>query len=128
AQNADGNVDNALGDLMSGQRDPASVNGWSWSQLRKSNYYLQNSENTTDEAARQHYDGVVYFMSVYFYFNKVNRYGDVPQYSQVIESVDEELLFKERDDRGLVMDSVRGDLDSAIEMLPTTPSKARVTR
>lgn len=128
AQNADDNVDNALGDLMLGQRDPASENGWSWSQLRKINYYLQNSKNTTDEAARQHYDGVAYFMRAYFYFNKVKRYGDVPRYSQVIESVDEELLFKERDDRGLVMDSVLADLDRAIEMLPTTPSKARVTR
>lgn len=127
-QNADDNVDNSLGDLMMGQRDAASENGWNWSMLRKINYYLQNSSNCKDLSVRNHYDGVAYFMRAYFYYEKVRRYGDVPWYSQVLNSDDDKLLFKPRDDRGLVMDSVMSDLDKAIALLPTTKDTYRVTK
>ncbi|WP_430811911.1 MULTISPECIES: RagB/SusD family nutrient uptake outer membrane protein [unclassified Carboxylicivirga] len=127
-QNADDNIDNALGAIMEGQRDPSSENGWNWSMLRKINYYLQNSHNCTDLEARNHYDGVAYFMRAYFYFKKVQRYGDVPWYNQVIGSADEELLYKPRDSRELVMDSVMADLDNAISMLRTSKSVSTVTK
>ena len=126
--NADDNIDNALGDLMMGQRSPFDESGWSWSMLRSINYYLQNSSNCDDEEVRKSYDGVAYFFRAYFYFNKVRRYGDVPWYNQVLTSADAELLFQPRDDRALVMDSVISDLDKAIEMLPTTKSAERVTK
>ena len=113
--NADDNIDNALGDLMMGQRSPFDESGWSWSMLRSINYYLQNSSNCDDEEVRKSYDGVAYFFRAYFYFNKVRRYGDVPWYNQVLTSADAELLFQPRDDRALVMDSVISDLDKAIE-------------
>lgn len=128
AQNADDNVDNGLGDLMMGQRDASSENGWNWGMLRRINYYLQNSSNCPDVAARNHYDGIAYFSRAYFYFLKVRRYGDVPWYNQVLGSADDELLFKERDDRGLVMDSVMADLDKAIDLLPATKNKVRITK
>lgn len=127
-QNADDHVDNGLGELMMGQRDAASENGWSWTMLRRINYYLQNSSNTANQSVRNRYDGVAYFMRAYFYFVKVRRYGDVPWYNQVLETMDEELLFKERDNRELVMDSVMSDLDKAIALLPTAKSKATVTK
>lgn len=126
--NADDIVDNILGDVILGQRDAASESGWSFSNLRKINYYLQNSANCHDEAARDHYDGVAYFMRAYFYFVKVRRYGDVPWYDQVLGSVDDELLFKARDDREFVMDKVMEDLNRAIDLLPEVKSKARVTK
>lgn len=126
--NADDNIDNSLGDLMMGQRSPFEESGWNWTKLRDINYYLQNSANSKDEAARKKYDGVAYFFRAYFYFNKVKRYGDVPWYNQVIGSADEELLFKARDSRELVMDSVMKDLDNAIKMLPTAKSTERVTK
>jgi len=127
-QNADDNVDNTLGELMLGQRDPAGEGGWSWSMLRRINYYLQNSGNCPDVAVRNRYDGVAYFFRAYFYFVKVRRYGDVPWYNQVLNSTDDDLLFKERDDRGLVMDSVISDLDRAIALLPTAKNIATVTK
>lgn len=127
-QNADDNVDNALGEVITGQRDAASENGWSFTMLRKINFYLQNSANCKDVSARKQYDGVAYFMRAYFYFNKVQEYGDVPWYNQVLSSEDDALLFKPRDSRELVMDSVMVDLDRAIQMLPVTKSKFTVTR
>ncbi|HAF36556.1 MAG TPA: RagB/SusD family nutrient uptake outer membrane protein [Sphingobacterium sp.] len=127
-QNADDHVDNSLGALILGQRDAASETGWNWSLLRSINYYLQNSSNCADLEARKQYDGVAYFMRAYFYFNKVRRFGDVPWYDQVLSSSDDELLFKLRDNRTLVMDSVMADLDRAIGMLPIAKSVSTVTR
>lgn len=125
---ADDKIDTELGDVLLGQRSAASEDGWNWDQLRSINYYLQNSYKCKDQAARKQYDGTAYFMRAYFYFVKVRRYGDVPWYDQVLNSTDDKLLFKPRDDRELVMDSVMSDLDKAIAMLPTGKDIAKVTK
>ena len=127
-QNGDNTVDNALGDLMNGQRDPASEGGWSWSYLRRINYFLQHSSNGVDQNIRNHYDGVAYFFRALFYSDKVKRYGDVPWYNQVLEADDDALLFKAREDRGIIMDSINADLDRAIALLPAEHSLSRVTK
>lgn len=126
--NADDNIDNTLGDFMMGQRSPFNENGWSWGMLRSINYYLQNSHNCEDEKVRNQYDGVAYFFRAFFYFEKVQRYGDVPWYSQVLKTSDEELLFQPRTDREIVMDSVMSDLDKAITKLSSAKSTERVTK
>lgn len=126
--NADDNIDNELGKTLLGQRSAADESGWTWTMLRKINYYLQNSQNCTSEASRNQYDGVAYFMRAYFYFKKVQRYGDVPWYDQVLNSADDELLTKARDDRGLIMDNVMADLDRAIALLPTKKDNVHVTK
>lgn len=128
ALNADDMVDQTIGTVMTGQRDPALERGWSWTMLRRINYYLERSHACGDIKARNHFDGVAYFMRAYFYFEKVKRYGDVPWYSKVIDSTDEGALKKPRDDRGLVMDSVMMDLDKAIAMLRDDRSTVRVTK
>lgn len=94
--NADDMVDKSMGDVISGTRMASDESGWTWTSLRKINYYLQNSHNCTDEAARTKYDGVAYFFRAYFYYVKVRRYGDVPWYDTVIGSEEEELLKKPR--------------------------------
>mgnify|MGYP000930042871 CR=1 FL=1 len=116
-----------LGSILMGERSPASEDGWTWGMLRNINYYLQHSGNCKDFSAKQHYDGIAYFMRAYFYFEKVKRYGDVPWYGHVLNSNDE-LLFKPRDNRALVVDSILNDLDKAINMLRTTKSISRVTK
>ena len=126
--NADDMVDKSMGDVISGTRMASDESGWTWTSLRKINYYLQNSHNCTDEAARTKYDGVAYFFRAYFYYVKVRRYGDVPWYDTVIGSEEEELLKKPREDRGIIMDHVMSDLDDAIDMLPRDKDVARVTR
>lgn len=127
-QNADDNIDSSLGEVMDGQRSASDEGGWNWSMLRSINYYLQHSHQCKDEKAREHYDGVAYFMRAYFYFVKVRRYGDVPWYNQVLGSADEELLFKARQDREIIMDSVMNDLDRAIAMLPENKTMETVNK
>lgn len=125
---ADDLVDNSMGTVLMGTRTAADENGWSWTQLRKINYYLQNSKNCKDEGDRAQYDGVAYFMRAYFYWIKVRRYGDVPWYNQVLNSDSDDLLFKPRDDRGLVMDSIMVDLDRAVDLLPSKKDVLHVTK
>ncbi len=127
-QNADDNIDSSLGDLMDGQRSASDEGGWNWSMLRSINYYLQHSHQCSDERARKHYDGVAYFMRAYFYFIKVRRYGDVPWYNQVLGSAEDDLLFKPREDREMIMDSVMNDLNKAIAMLPATKTMETVNK
>lgn len=128
ASNADDNIDNQLGDVLMGQRSAADESAWTWTMLRKINYYFANSDKCKDAAAKKQYDGVSHFMRAYFYWVKVRRYGDVPWYDQVIPSDDMSMLRKQRDDRGFVMEKIMEDLDNAIEMLPTGKDVAHVTK
>lgn len=128
ASNADDNIDNQLGDVLMGQRSAADESAWTWTMLRKINYYFANSEKCDDAAAKKQYDGVSHFMRAYFYWVKVRRYGDVPYYDQVIPSDDLSMLRKQRDDRGFVMGKIMEDLDNAIAMLPTKKDVAHVTK
>lgn len=107
---------------------PETDSKWNWEVLRKINFYLSYSSNCNDEDARAHYDGVARFFRAYFYFLKVRNYGDVPWYSQVVNSDDKELLAKPRDSRQLVVDSIIADLDFAIENLPETHTPYEVNK
>ncbi len=127
-QNADDNISTELGETLMGQRSAASENGWKWERLRDINYYLQHSNQCPDERVRKQYDGVAYFFRAYFYYDKVRRYGDVPWYDQVLNSNDDKLLAKPRQDREVIMGSVMQDLDKAIAMLPTSKNQVRVTK
>lgn len=129
---ADDLVKKSMGSIIEGTRmasDAMSGNlEWGWSGLRKINYQLENSNKCEDEAVRAKYDGVAYFFRAYIYFQKVMRFGDVPWYDEVLSSTDDAKLTKPRDDRGFVMDKVMGDLDAAINSLPTTKDVTRVTK
>lgn len=113
-----------MGDFTSKNNSPTFISGnyssvdqakWNWTNLRNVNYFLENynNENIPLEA-RNHHAGIARFFRAYFYFNMVKTYGDVPYYSKTM-STDDPDLYKGRDDRTLVMDSVLADLNFAIE-------------
>jgi hypothetical protein len=99
-----------------------SSQGWSWSALRNINYFLAHYQeaNTSDERKNM-YAGIARFFRAWFYYDKVKMFGDVPWYGVVLNSSDSALLYKARDPRTLVMDSVVADLDFAIANL--SPAK-----
>lgn len=101
--------------------------GWSWSGLRKINYFLANYHRCPNEAARAQYSGIARFFRAYFYFDKVKQFGDVPWYNKVLEASDED-LYKARDSRQLVMDSVLADIDYAIANIPAEKKLNRITK
>ena len=91
--------------------------GWSWSNLRKINYFLENYTRVEDNDALPYYGGLAKFFRAWFYYIKVKEFGDVPWYGHVLKP-DDSALYKSRDPRTLVMDSVLADINYAIENLP----------
>ena len=91
---------------------------WSWTMLRRINYFLEHADLCDDKDAVAQYSALARFHRAYFYFDKVRKYGDIMWYDQVIGSTDEDLLYKPRDDRGYVVDRIIDDLDAAAEGLP----------
>src|SRR5436190_21960229 len=91
----------------------AVTTGWAysdWQRLRDINYFLENYNKAAEQqAVKDHYAGLARFYRAMFYFNKVKRYSDVPWYSATINPTDES-LFKARDNRSVVVDSIMADL------------------
>lgn len=101
--------------------------GWSWGHLRNINYFLANYHKVNDEAAKAKYSGIARFFRAYFYYDKVKTFGDVPWYSKVLDAKDPD-LFKPRDSRILVMDSIMADLDYAIQNIPADKQVNLITK
>jgi starch-binding outer membrane protein, SusD/RagB family len=117
---ASGNDIVALG----GDRD------WGWGHLRNFNFFIENAtDDNIPESVRNHYLGLARFFRAFFYFEKVKRYGDVPWISKALDVEDPD-LFKGRDSRTLVMDSVLADLNFACENITLTndPTRSLVTK
>ena len=94
--------------------------GWSWSDLRNINYFIENCTNeAVDESVRNNYIGLARFFRAYFYYEMVVRFGDVPWIDRTL-GVDDELLYAPRDSRTIVMDHVLEDLDFACENISRT--------
>ena len=99
--------------------------GWTygaWTNLYRCNYFLDNMGRARGKVADEvlrHYEGVARFWRAVFYFDKVKTYGNVPWYSHPIDAKDSVQLYKTRDDRELVMDSVLADLNYACQNLQT---------
>ncbi|WP_449439748.1 hypothetical protein [Pedobacter steynii] len=74
---------------------PVSGGGWTWTELRKINYFLENYDNIMPAEAGKKYAAIARFFRAYFYFDKVSRFGDVPWYSKTIAFEDEETLKKQ---------------------------------
>jgi len=100
--------------------------GWNWSPLRNINYFLVNNNNPAiSDAVRNNYNGIARFFRAYWYFQMVQRFGDVPWYSKPLAVDDSTLLYKARDPRTLVMDSVLADLNYACANITLTDDQSR---
>jgi starch-binding outer membrane protein, SusD/RagB family len=104
--------------------------GWSWGDLRNINYFIVNNNNpNVPEATRKNYQGIARFYRAYFYFQKVKMFGDVPWINKPLDVNDPD-LYKGRDPRTLVMDSVLADINYACENISVTndPTRSQLTK
>lgn len=101
--------------------------GWTWTDLRSINFFLQHYEKCPDEQAKLKYGGIARFFRASFYFDKVKMFGDVPWYNEVLNAGDS-ALYKPRDPRTLVMDSVLADINYAIDHIPAEIQLNRITK
>jgi len=96
---------------------PTGDDGWSygdWGNIRRCNYFMARYQTVEgDEADINHYVGEVRFFRANEYFNKVKRFGDVPWYDRDLQTNDQDLLYKGRDPRLLVIGKVIEDLEFA---------------
>lgn len=103
---------------------------WGWGHLRNFNFFIENcTDEEIPESVRNHYIGLARFFRAFFYFEKVKRYGDVPWISKALDVEDPD-LYKGRDPRSMVMDSVLADLNFACENITMTsdPTRSLVTK
>ncbi len=116
---------NAPDYLRPGAFGPQQSSGWSWNDLRNINSFLQNLNNSSlPTAVKQNYTGVARFFRALFYFDKVVRFGDVPWISKAM-AVDDPDLYKGRDSRFEVMDSVLADLNYATQHIALIQDNSR---
>lgn len=94
---------------------------WNFSWVRKSNIYLDRIETMKgkylSDEAYNHWSAVARFYRGYEYSRLVSVFGDVPYYDKVLKETDLDLLYKDRDNRTLVMDAVYDDFVYALEKM-----------
>jgi hypothetical protein len=132
ADNTSDNVETAAtNEVVAGRtivKTSAGEAGWNWGALRNMNYFLVNyNKAATPDSLKNHYAGIARFFRAFFYFEKVQRFGDVPWYSNPLEANSPE-LYKARDPRTLVIDSILADLDFAAAKIKPGKSTSRITK
>lgn len=96
---------------------PTTGGGWTWTNLRRCNDYLEYGKMCKNTEAYNKYAAIARFFRAYFYFEKVKRFGDVPWVDEPLMS-DDERLHAPRDSRELIMTKIIEDLEFAFEVLP----------
>ncbi len=135
--NADLSTDNAvttgvteIKNMMIGNPSSTTINGgWNWDGLRDINFFLENFGNADlSESRLNHFEGLGRFFRARFYVNKVKRYSDVPWYDKVIAANDDDLLFKGREPREVIVQNIMDDFAFAAENVDLDSEEGAVNR
>ena len=102
--------------------------GWVWEDLRAVHYFLENYKNAlpsvnNDLGKLDKYVGEALFFKSWDYYRKLMLFGDVPWYSSTL-NIDSEDLYKARDKRTLVADSLMATINQSIEKLEGVTGRA----
>ena len=88
---------------------------WSFSNIRKANIMLERIDGVSmPDEAKNHWKGIARFFRAFQYFKLVQTFGGVPFYNQSLYIEDTTKIYKARDSRQLVMDSVLADINFAV--------------
>lgn len=86
---------------------------WNFAWVRKSNVLLNRLENVVKPKisadAYKHWTAVAKFFRGFEYSRLVSVFGDVPYFDKEVLITDLKTLYKDRDNRGIVMDKVYDD-------------------
>jgi hypothetical protein len=97
---------------------------WDFAWVRKANLFLNRIDNVTkpnlSDEAYKHWTAVARFFRAYEYCRLVSVFGDVPYFDKEIDENDLPTLYKDRDDRGLVMDKVYDDFKYVMANMRTS--------
>ena len=106
---------------------PSSGGGWTFAWVRKANIMIDRVQKAplTDEV-KNHWTGIGRFFRALEYSDLVKRFGDVPWFGKELDETSEE-LYKPRDARTVVMDSVLADFNYAAEHVRASDGTAGLT-
>jgi len=86
---------------------------WDFAWVRKSNLFIERiegmKENILKPTEYQHWSAVAHFFRGFEYYRLVTVFGNVPYYDKVILDSEIESMYKDRDDRTMIMDKVYDD-------------------
>jgi hypothetical protein len=95
---------------------PSSGGGYTFTFVRKANLFLNRVQTVPmDEEAIKHWTGVGRFFRAMEYGDLVKTFGDVPWFGVELSPTDVASLYRPRDPRTVVMDSVLADYKYAAE-------------
>lgn len=102
---------------------------WNFSWVRKSNLFIERIEQMKDDKisddAYKHWSAVARFFRGYEYSRLVSVFGNVPYFDKVITDGEIELMYKDRDDRTMIMDKVYDDFVYALDNMRLTDESAQ---
>jgi hypothetical protein len=93
---------------------PTTGGGWTWTNVRNVNYFLDNAERVTTGVNKDQYIGEAYFFRAWFYFDLLKQFGDLPIITKALSSNDLDILYGPRSSRTDVVNFIISDLDLAI--------------
>ena len=114
---------NAYGDDWTPRLDgvinvPASGGGWSWGNVRRINYFLENANRIKEnDPMVDHYIGEGYLFRAWFYYELFRNFGALPIITKPVSTEDEDILYGSRSSRTEVADFILSDIDKAISKL-----------
>lgn len=105
---------------------------WGFGRIRKANIFIDRIETVakpvlTDEAYK-HWLAVAKFFKAYEYADLVNVFGDVPYFGAVVSDVEPDVMYKDRDKRGEVMDQVYDMLVYVLENMRENDGPQKLNR
>ncbi|MEO6001199.1 MAG: RagB/SusD family nutrient uptake outer membrane protein [Chitinophagaceae bacterium] len=96
---------------------PSSGGGWTWTNVRNVNYFLENASRVPDGGLKDHYIGEAYFFRAWNYFTLLRQFGDLPIITKTLSAGDQDVLFGSRSSKTDVVNFIISDLDMAISKL-----------
>lgn len=108
-----------------GRNTISNASGWSFDTLRRINVFFDNYKRVEEDFERvKPFLGEAHLFRAWFYYETVQKFGDVPWVTKALTLDDVDILYGSRTPRKEVMDNVIEDLRKAIEYLPTKWSDA----
>lgn len=106
--------------------DPAMLTtysgpNWNFYWVRDANVMIDRLQNRSkellDEEAFRHWMAVGRFFRGFEYSRLVSVFGDIPYFDSPVEASDFDTMYKDRDDRGYVMDKVYEDFEYVLDYM-----------
>lgn len=105
-------------ELSSGNITTAVSGEWSFEDIRSCNYFLENvhrADNFVEKELLDRFIAEARYLRAFFYFNKINKYGDFPLLKNTVLLQDADVA---RSDRKDVLKFIIDELSEIAEILP----------